>query len=161
MAVVLEEKTIADPKFLLDGPGWPDPLICETWGYRARTAAGKPGISGLSDTRNTTARSLDAILHAVLHLSITVLISFRLLRTRRLLEESMQGSKDRVYSRIIAILVESCAMVAIFGLGFAISNFIVLTWTGFQASWIFAIGYGTAVTLPVLFLLANPTQADG
>ncbi|KAG2006727.1 hypothetical protein CC2G_014479 [Coprinopsis cinerea AmutBmut pab1-1] len=44
-AVALEEKTIPDPKFLLDGPGWPDPLICETWGYRARTAAGIIGIT--------------------------------------------------------------------------------------------------------------------
>ncbi|KAG2006726.1 hypothetical protein CC2G_014478 [Coprinopsis cinerea AmutBmut pab1-1] len=64
----------------------------------------------------------------------------------------MQGSKDRVYSRIIAILVESCAMVALFGLGFAISNFMILTWTGFQASWIFAIGYVTAVL--VIFKVA-------
>ncbi|KAG2006746.1 hypothetical protein CC2G_014496 [Coprinopsis cinerea AmutBmut pab1-1] len=97
--------------------------------------------------------SIDSFLYLVLHLIVTALIVFKIVRTRRALQKALgeYADKDKVYTGVTSILVESAAAIAFFSAGYAILNVVYLTgrntsWAAYQTLIVFGIGYGVVVS---------------
>ncbi|EAU81314.1 hypothetical protein CC1G_07244 [Coprinopsis cinerea okayama7 len=73
-------------------------------------------IAKWEPTRDTILISIDAFVYTALHISVTTLITIRLLRARRNLVEILGGRDDKLYTHVIAMLVESAAAIVVFAI---------------------------------------------
>ncbi|KAH6903183.1 hypothetical protein BKA70DRAFT_1301832 [Coprinopsis sp. MPI-PUGE-AT-0042] len=72
------------------------------------------------DFDNPTLNTVDLSLLVGLNILITAIISFRLIRAHRKLGKVLPHTNHKLYLNIVAILVESAAPLAIFGIGLII-----------------------------------------
>ncbi|KAH6901838.1 hypothetical protein BKA70DRAFT_1568066 [Coprinopsis sp. MPI-PUGE-AT-0042] len=89
----------------------------------------------------------DIVLSVVLNILITGLISGRLIHAHRRLSRVIPLAKHKSYLNTIAILVESAAPLAVFGLGVAVVRLMEDKISVLRADTIFFIGYRVAATL--------------
>jgi hypothetical protein len=80
-------------------------------------------IEGLEDLESRL-DAVDICLSVALNVLITVSISIRLLRAHKRLLEAFPLLRDTVHLNAIAILIESAAPVAVFGIGTVAASFI-------------------------------------
>ncbi|KAG2006734.1 hypothetical protein CC2G_014486 [Coprinopsis cinerea AmutBmut pab1-1] len=112
-------------------------------------------------TRDTILISIDAFVYTTLHISVTALITIRLLRARRNLVEILGGRDDKVYTHVIAMLVESAAAIVVFAIPRSIIGLARLsgTWGASEkAGSIVDIGYYAVVSLTpqlIIFRVAS------
>ena len=71
--------------------------------------------------------AVDVLLIVVLNVVLTALIAFRLIQAQRRLTSSLPNMDRRLYLGVVAILVESAAPVALVGIPFIITIFLVQT----------------------------------
>ncbi|EAU81181.1 hypothetical protein CC1G_11263 [Coprinopsis cinerea okayama7 len=103
-------------------------------------------------------RTVDAFVYMSLHILVTALISIRLMRARRRLTRTLGlAIDDRVYTSVVAMLVESAAAIAVVTIPYATTN-IVAGWTAYQVYTVFAVGYNTVISLApqlIIFRVAS------
>ncbi|KAG2003674.1 hypothetical protein CC2G_004261 [Coprinopsis cinerea AmutBmut pab1-1] len=92
-------------------------------------------------------QAADIFIFVTLHITITSLISYRLVKTRQWMSQSVQAADDKVYTNVIAMLVESAAVLTIVGAGYAVANSIWENWTAYQVQWVFYMGYSSMIAL--------------
>lgn len=91
--------------------------------------------------------SADLVLSAILNVTVTCLISGRLLHAHRRLARAIPLAKHSVYLATVAIFVECAAPIAVLGLGVAIVRLMEDTMSVLRADTIMFIGYKIAATL--------------
>ncbi|KAG2006716.1 hypothetical protein CC2G_014469 [Coprinopsis cinerea AmutBmut pab1-1] len=107
-----------------------------------------------SPVRNIVFISVDGILYMVLHVLITVLITVRLLSARRTLIQVLGAQDDKVYTRVIAMLVESAAAITIVAIPLSVANIAAFdSWPASQVNNIFSLAYTIVVTLAPQFII--------
>ena len=93
----------------------------------------------------------------LLTILLTSLISFRLVRAQSQLKKVLPDSSHKVYLGIILILVESAALVAIFGVGTIMTRFLA-GYTAFQANTICWILFNVSTVRPPNFFASLSTD---
>ncbi|KAH6904999.1 hypothetical protein BKA70DRAFT_1505872 [Coprinopsis sp. MPI-PUGE-AT-0042] len=111
------------------------------------------------DFYDGTLDTADISLTVALNVLVTLLISFRLIRAQRELSRTLPDADHKVYLSIVAVLIESAAPLAIFGLGAIIlrplSRSIEMAW---RAGTVFEILYNAVSVLApqlVIFRVAS------
>jgi hypothetical protein len=96
--------------------------------------------------RNLKLASADLYLTVALNILITLLIAIRIIRAQKRLSKALPSSDKKVYLGIVAILVESAAPIAIFGIGTAATSPLQDTHeTAWKAGTIFDILYSISM----------------
>ncbi|KAG2006796.1 hypothetical protein CC2G_014542 [Coprinopsis cinerea AmutBmut pab1-1] len=108
-------------------------------------------------SRSHPLRTADAFVYVALHILVTALISFRLMRARRRLARTLGAIDDKVYTSVVAMLVESAAAIAIITIPYATTN-ILEGWMAYKVHVVFAVGYNTVISLApqlIIFRVAS------
>lgn len=88
--------------------------------YIANVGFSIKGYSALWGTGDNRFKAVTVFLIAINNIVLTSLMSWRLLRGNRQLSESLPMAKHTLYTSAIAVLVESAAPIAIFGLALGV-----------------------------------------
>ncbi|KAH6880925.1 hypothetical protein BKA70DRAFT_184069 [Coprinopsis sp. MPI-PUGE-AT-0042] len=85
-------------------------------------------------------------------LTLTILISFRLLRAQKQLASALPHTDHKIYIGIAALLVESAAPLAACGIGYIVTSLVVGS-TAFYANGVFTVLYAfVAIAAPQLII---------
>ncbi|EAU82987.2 hypothetical protein CC1G_09249 [Coprinopsis cinerea okayama7 len=106
-------------------------------------------------------QAADIFIFVTLHIVITSLISYRLVKARQWMSRSVKAADDKVYTNVIAMLVESAAILTVVGAGYAVSSAIWGNWTAYRVKWFFYMGYSSMIALApqmIIFRVAIGTS---
>ncbi|KAG2003669.1 hypothetical protein CC2G_004257 [Coprinopsis cinerea AmutBmut pab1-1] len=100
-----------------------------------------------------TVFALDLFAHVLMHVVVTALILWRLIRVRRAMPPSFRAQVEKRYSPVAYMLIESAAFVAITGVPYAVRAIVLYAQESRWAvdldvpMWVFSIAHTTAIAL--------------